>query len=194
MDRRVLVAAGAAVLIIFLVISLLLGFGSRIFDRKEPRLTERENTLKLAELYMEKAEYDRALDLLDKLLLGNPNDSEALELQDKVLAAKRKAEGKGEEATEKAQAVAEGRGNVSEKESETAEETENIEEGASTRVAVVSTLKREDPAAAADKAERAKRDRIQKLLAEGEERMRRKDYEGARKNLTKRSNWIPILR
>ena len=90
MDRRVLVAVGAAVLIIFLVVSLLLGFGARIFDRKEPRLTERENTLKLAELYLEKAEYDRALDLLDKLLVGNPNDREALELQDEVLAAKRK--------------------------------------------------------------------------------------------------------
>ena len=38
---------------------------------------------------MEKGEYDRALDLVEKLLMENPDDKEALELQDRVIAAKR---------------------------------------------------------------------------------------------------------
>jgi hypothetical protein len=45
----------------------------------------RENTLRLAKSYMENGEYQRALDLVDKLLIENSDDMEAKQLQDKII-------------------------------------------------------------------------------------------------------------
>lgn len=57
---------------------------------------ERRNTLALVRMYMEKGEYDRAMDKLDELLIRNPEDAEARALMDGVIAAKEKgAAGQG---------------------------------------------------------------------------------------------------
>jgi len=52
----------------------------------------RENIIKLAERYRDRGEYSRALDLLDQLLLKNPDDEEAKRLQDAILEEKQQKE------------------------------------------------------------------------------------------------------
>ncbi|MFI3257546.1 MAG: tetratricopeptide repeat protein [Spirochaetales bacterium] len=49
---------------------------------------ERENMLLLAQRYMDRGEYDRAMDLLDQLLIQNSNDEQALAMSDEILALK----------------------------------------------------------------------------------------------------------
>ena len=51
---------------------------------------EYENTLALIERYISHGEYDRAMDLLDSLLIKNANDERALDLMDEVIALKAK--------------------------------------------------------------------------------------------------------
>jgi tetratricopeptide (TPR) repeat protein len=48
----------------------------------------RRNTLALVQLYTDKGEYDRAMNLLDGLLVKNAHDKDALRLIDKVIALK----------------------------------------------------------------------------------------------------------
>ncbi|HNY16047.1 MAG TPA: tetratricopeptide repeat protein, partial [Treponemataceae bacterium] len=52
----------------------------------------RLNTLTLVRNYVDKDEFDRALSLLEGLLIQNPEDTEATELMDAVLAAKKAKE------------------------------------------------------------------------------------------------------
>ncbi|MFA6505469.1 MAG: tetratricopeptide repeat protein, partial [Treponemataceae bacterium] len=54
---------------------------------------QRSNTLTLAKEYVDRGEYQRALDLLDKLLIADASDKEARALRDSAIEAKRKAEG-----------------------------------------------------------------------------------------------------
>ena len=46
----------------------------------------RKNTLSLVKMYLEKGEYDRALDLLDKYIVENGTDDEVSALMDEILA------------------------------------------------------------------------------------------------------------
>ncbi len=48
------------------------------------RIKIRLNTLKLAEDYYKQKEYQRALDLLDKVLINNPDDEDAKNLRDRI--------------------------------------------------------------------------------------------------------------
>lgn len=50
--------------------------------------SERKNTLTLVQMYMDKGEYDRAMNLLDSLLVKNAQDKDALSLMDKVIVLK----------------------------------------------------------------------------------------------------------
>ena len=49
---------------------------------------ERDNTLKLIQRYIERGEYDRAMNLLDGLLIKNADDPVALAMIDEVIALK----------------------------------------------------------------------------------------------------------
>jgi hypothetical protein len=98
MDRKTVIIAGAVVLL-FLI-------GGTAFFILWPRgpsaaETARRNTLVLAEDYLNNNEYQRALDLLDKILIQNASDADARDLKDKVLARK-----KDSEAGEKAEDIA----------------------------------------------------------------------------------------
>jgi tetratricopeptide (TPR) repeat protein len=53
---------------------------------------ERANTLELARSYMQRQEYERAMELLDKLLLSDANDAEARALLDEVIRRKQATE------------------------------------------------------------------------------------------------------
>lgn len=57
-------------------------------SEKTPEQIEYENTLSLIERYISHGEYDRAMDLLDSLLIKNGSDEKALELMDKVISLK----------------------------------------------------------------------------------------------------------
>ena len=50
--------------------------------------SERKNTLTLVQMYMDKGEYDRAMNLLDSLLVKNAQDKDALSLMNKVISLK----------------------------------------------------------------------------------------------------------
>ena len=58
----------------------------------------RENALRLAREYLESGEYQRALDILDRLLIADAGDEEARALQNNVLAARRERDRIAEEA------------------------------------------------------------------------------------------------
>lgn len=55
------------------------------------RVSEKKNTMSLVNLYYSKGEYDRALDKLELILMKNPEDKDALEFMEKIIAAKEKS-------------------------------------------------------------------------------------------------------
>jgi hypothetical protein len=96
LDRRklILIITGAALLVLLMVGGvLLLTKKGNPTEEDNAVLTEaeirRENTLRLAASYAEIGEYDRALNLLDGLLIENHMDEDAKALQRAILAANR---------------------------------------------------------------------------------------------------------
>ena len=81
--RNLLIAGGVilAVIVILLIILLPKSCGGS-------SSTERDNTLKLVQRYIEKGEYDRAMDLLDGLLIKNADDPVALAMMEEIIALK----------------------------------------------------------------------------------------------------------
>ncbi|HUZ16785.1 MAG TPA: tetratricopeptide repeat protein, partial [Spirochaetia bacterium] len=103
MDRRLIyIAAGVLVLL------LLAGGGLLLTKRNGSGGTNaadvRANTIVLAKRYMNQGEYQHALDLLDKLLITNPNDSEASNLEDQIVAAMKSASAGRQKQSESSQA------------------------------------------------------------------------------------------
>jgi Tfp pilus assembly protein PilF len=86
-DRRVLIIAGGVLLAALLTVGGIAVFGGG----SDAAAQQRQNTLILAEDYIEQGEYDRALDLLEDLLIADPNDEEARTLRNQALEAKRVA-------------------------------------------------------------------------------------------------------
>ncbi len=81
--------------IILALIALVLGglfVANMIINAPDGTGASRENIIKLAERYRDRGEYSRALDLLDQLLLKNPDDEEAKQLQDSILEEKQQKE------------------------------------------------------------------------------------------------------
>ena len=72
------------------IIAILLSGGGLAakFALKAIKASEKNNTFSLVNLYYSKGEYDRALDKLELILMKNPEDKEALELMEKIIAAK----------------------------------------------------------------------------------------------------------
>ena len=60
------------------------------FDALSPE-QRRENTLRLAKYYIAHAEYEHAMELLDEMLIDNPDDEEVKQLIDDVLLLKKGA-------------------------------------------------------------------------------------------------------
>jgi len=94
MDRNKLFLIGGGVL---LLIALGVG-GFLLFNKKapEPVVIEqvdntRKNTLILAQDYLDQGEFQRALDLLDSLLIQDATDSEAKALRDRIIDARKVA-------------------------------------------------------------------------------------------------------
>ena len=89
--KFIFIAAGALVLI-------LLGLGAFFLIRhnisaEAARIEQlRQNTIALAMDYLERGDFARALELLDRLLIENPNDEYIRQLRDEVLARRALAE------------------------------------------------------------------------------------------------------
>jgi len=90
--RKIALIAGIVVVVAALVGLGIYFFGGKSGKGLSPEEVRRQNTLTLAKEYLEKGEYQRALDLLDGLLIENVNDEEAKALRDKTIDARRLAE------------------------------------------------------------------------------------------------------
>ena len=88
----------AAVLVIALAVVLIVTLGGKSEAETDDATDIRANTLRLAEEYLAQGEFQRALDLVDKLLIENANDEEARNLRDGVIEAKRIADKEREDA------------------------------------------------------------------------------------------------
>lgn len=89
--KKALIGTGIGILaavIILLLILCVKGCGSG--GNKEYR-----NTMSLAQVYADKGEFDRALGLLDTLLIKNPDDKKVLELFDAIIGMKKESQGEG---------------------------------------------------------------------------------------------------
>jgi len=91
LNRRERLVAGVAAGILMLLLSLggVLLVRSLAVGGKDDAGQRRLNTLTLVRTYVDKEEFDRALGLLEDLLIDNPSDTDASELLDIVLAAKK---------------------------------------------------------------------------------------------------------
>lgn len=90
--RKKIILIAAAVLLLL----LLLFFGARAIagaaassKSKGGASSARQNTLALAQKYLDKGQYDKAMDLLNSLLISNPDDEEADRLLDEAITQKK---------------------------------------------------------------------------------------------------------
>jgi len=86
MNKKTLIAIGAAVILI------LLGTGAFLLFSKPGTDPKRANILKLAKEYADQGEDQRALDLLDQLLITNADDPDAQALRKDVVKQKQQHE------------------------------------------------------------------------------------------------------
>ncbi|HRV29355.1 MAG TPA: hypothetical protein P5522_11300, partial [Spirochaetia bacterium] len=82
--KLLIISITVGVILVLLLAGILMG----ISTAKHAAQKERLNVLKLARDYGEAGDYDRALNLLDTLLIKNADDKEALELQREILEKK----------------------------------------------------------------------------------------------------------
>ncbi|MDR0322972.1 MAG: hypothetical protein LBI12_00825 [Treponema sp.] len=91
MSRQQLIIISGGVLLVLLIVSGIFLFGGKkdsggFYAAHD---TKRNNTLRLAASYAEAGEYDRALNLLDSLLIENHEDEDARILQMQILSIDR---------------------------------------------------------------------------------------------------------
>ena len=85
--QKIAICGGIAAVVILIIVLCAKGCGAASNNKV------RANTFSVVRMYLEKGQYDRAMDKLDELLLKNPLDEEALALMDEILAKKSGAEG-----------------------------------------------------------------------------------------------------
>ena len=85
--RKIALACGISAAVIAVILILLLGLRT-CKNQSGSSADTRQNTLELVKMYMERGQYDRALDKLDELLIQDRNDADALSLLNEVLTAK----------------------------------------------------------------------------------------------------------
>ena len=92
--RKIALACGISAAVIAVILILLLGLRT-CKNQSGSSADTRKNTLELVKMYMERGQYDRALDKLDELLIQDRNDADALSLLNEVLTAKGEKTGGG---------------------------------------------------------------------------------------------------
>ncbi len=116
--RKIIIISAAAAVLIALIVGAVLIFSKRP-DQSVIQVVNvdsnpaRTNTLALAKEYNEKGEYQRALDLLDRLLIEDASDSEARALRDEAIEGNKKEREAALQAAQAAQAAAMASNNAS---------------------------------------------------------------------------------
>ena len=80
--QKIAICSGIAAVVILVIVLCAKGCGAASNNKV------RANTFSVVRMYLDKGQYDRAMDKLDELLLKNPLDEEALALMDEILAKK----------------------------------------------------------------------------------------------------------
>lgn len=80
--QKIAICSGIAAVVILVIVLCAKGCGAASSNKV------RNNTFSVVRMYLEKGQYDRAMDKLDELLLKNPTDEEALALMDEILSKK----------------------------------------------------------------------------------------------------------
>ena len=93
--KKVLIFIVAGLLVLFLLFMGIRGIARAASSAKAKNgaaAAARDNTLALAQKYLDKGQYDKAMDLLNSLLISNPDDEEADELLDKAIQLKKESD------------------------------------------------------------------------------------------------------
>lgn len=85
-NQKIAIVCSAVTLAIIIVVLCIYGCGKGGFGK------EHNNVMALAKMYVDKGEYERALDKIEELLEKNIADKDALDLMDEILAVKGKGE------------------------------------------------------------------------------------------------------
>ena len=86
-NKKAILAAIAAALALLLILGFVRAARPSFSGSKID--SERKNTLALAKKYLDKGQYDKAMDLLNGLLIANPDDDAADELLDRAIQLKK---------------------------------------------------------------------------------------------------------
>ena len=88
--KLVLIAlAGLLALLLLFFAARAIAFAASSAKSGGAKDSERQNTLALAQKYLDKGQYDKAMDLLNGLLIANPNDADADSLLDRAIQLKK---------------------------------------------------------------------------------------------------------
>ena len=92
-NKKIILFSAAGLLSLLLLVFAGRGIVSAIGGgKKSAAASARDNTLTLVQKYLDKGQYDKAMDLLNGLLISNPNDAEADELLDKAIQLKKESD------------------------------------------------------------------------------------------------------
>ncbi|HPG86188.1 MAG TPA: hypothetical protein PLQ29_05755, partial [Spirochaetales bacterium] len=173
-EKKRFVYIGIAALLALAAIAaivLALGAGGHSGER------ERTNMLSLAGEYIDRGDFDRALDILDRLIIKDSSDAEARSLQDLALARKASAKAAAEEAAKagsgEAGALAQSLGELGKSLERTASTVAQSATRPSQPAAGSSAGSADDSAAAQAAARKAEEDALAKAQSEAEAARRR---------------------
>ncbi|MEM5947998.1 tetratricopeptide repeat protein [Spirochaetia bacterium 38H-sp] len=178
------------------IVFFLLLVGGIAFLIVDAKNAERHNAMVLAKEYAEQNEYQRALDILDALLLKNPGDKEVRELKDKILEEKkayeedlrkkeldelaRQQERLNSSLSQLSQSLSQNANNQAES---LADKQRQAEEEARRR-AEEEKRKEEERLAKLSEEERKKEEMIKALIKEGTEALEEQQYVAARQKFS----------
>ena len=97
--KKIAIVTAASVLLLLLLFFGIRGIAKSASSSGAKGGVVRQNTLALAQKYLDKGQYDKAMDLLNDLLISNPNDAEADELLDKAIQLKKESDERNAAAT-----------------------------------------------------------------------------------------------
>ncbi len=97
--KKIAIVTAASVLLLLLLFFGIRGIAKSASSSGAKGGVVRQNTLALAQKYLDKGQYDKAMDLLNGLLISNPNDAEADELLDKAIQLKKESDERNAAAT-----------------------------------------------------------------------------------------------
>lgn len=87
--KKIILIAAAALVLLLLLFFGIRGIARAVSSSGAKGGSARQNTLALVQKYLDKGQYDKAMDLLNSLLISNPDDAEADKLLDEAIRQKK---------------------------------------------------------------------------------------------------------